>query len=483
MARIVMAGGGIAALLTAMLLADDGHEVTVLERDPAPAAAPAVAWDDWKRRFVAQFRLPHLFLARFRAEVERELPRVAEALDQAGVLRFNPLALAPPAAIGGFRETDRAYEMLTGRRAVMEAVIAAAAEATPGVRIRRGTEVKGLVTGDQAAGGDPAPGGISALGAVPRVTGVRTADGAEIAADLVVDATGRRSPLGRWLADCGAAPAAEEAEDSGFLYYGRHFRSAGGAVPPMLGPGLQECGTVSTLTLPADHGTWAVVIVTSAADTALGRLTEPANWTAVVQAMPLVAHWLDGEPLEDHVVTIAKIEDRHRSLVVGGQPVATGVVGLADAWGCTNPSLGRGVSIGVVHGRALRDTLRRSDPGAAGRFALDFHEATMSTVEPWYRATVRYDRHRLGEIDAEIRGESYEPADPWWDDIRRLQFAAGRDPECLRASLDVIMTLRTPDEVLADPVTAGRVRELGAGWRDAGILGPDRAELVALAGA
>ncbi len=35
MPSIVMIGGGIAALTTAMLLADDGHKVTVLERDPA----------------------------------------------------------------------------------------------------------------------------------------------------------------------------------------------------------------------------------------------------------------------------------------------------------------------------------------------------------------------------------------------------------------------------------------------------------------
>jgi uncharacterized protein with NAD-binding domain and iron-sulfur cluster len=39
MAPIVMVGGGIAALTTAMLLADDGHAVTVLERDPADPAA------------------------------------------------------------------------------------------------------------------------------------------------------------------------------------------------------------------------------------------------------------------------------------------------------------------------------------------------------------------------------------------------------------------------------------------------------------
>jgi 2-polyprenyl-6-methoxyphenol hydroxylase-like FAD-dependent oxidoreductase len=469
MARIVMAGGGIAGLVTAMLLADDGHEVTVLERDPAPAPDPDAAWDDWKRRFVAQFRLPHLFLPRFRIEVERELPRVAGALGRAGALRFNPLAAAPPDAIGGFREGDRAYEFLTGRRAVMEAVIAAETRATPGVQVRRGAAVAGLLTAD------PAP------GAVPHVTGVRLADGEELAADLVIDSTGRRSPLGRWLADCGAAPADEETEDSGFVYYGRHFRSADGSVPPMIGPGIQEYGTVSTLTLPADHGTWSVVIVTSARDAELGGLAQPGPWTAVVKAMPLIAHWLDGEPLEDHVLHITKIEDRYRSLIVGGQPVATGVVGLADAWACTNPSLGRGVSVGVVHGRVLRDTLRESDPGDPGRFAADFHAATRATVEPWYRATVHFDRHRLGEIDALIRGEAYEPGDQWWDDIRSLQFAAGQDPESLRDNLDTVTVLRRPDEVLADPAALARARSAGAGWREAAILGPGRAELVAMA--
>ena len=469
MARIVLAGGGIVALTTAMLLADDGHEVTVLERDPAPAPEPAEAWDDWKRRFVAQFRLPHLFVARFRAEVDRELPRVGQALDQAGALRFNPLALAPAEFIGGHREEDRAYEMLTGRRAVMEAVIAEAAAATPGVEVRRGTEVAGLLTGDAGPGG------------VPRVTGVRTAGGEQIAADLVVDATGRRSPMASWLAGIGAAPAAEETEDSGFVYYGRHFRSRDGSVPPMLGPGIQEYGSVTSLTLPADHGTWAIVVAASDTDTEMTGLRQEVPWTAVVRSLPLVAHWLDGEPLEDHILHIARIEDRHRSLVVGGQPVAAGVVAIADAWGCTNPSLGRGCSMGVMHGRVLRDTLRGSDPADAAQFALDFHAATMSTVEPWYRSTLRFDRHRLGQIDAEIRGEAYEPGDPWWDDNHALQFAAGQDPECLRASLDVQMVLRTPDEVLADPVIAARVRELGAGWREAEAFGPSRAELVAMA--
>jgi len=36
MAEIVVAGGGICGLNAAMLLAGEGHAVTVLERDPEP---------------------------------------------------------------------------------------------------------------------------------------------------------------------------------------------------------------------------------------------------------------------------------------------------------------------------------------------------------------------------------------------------------------------------------------------------------------
>jgi 2-polyprenyl-6-methoxyphenol hydroxylase-like FAD-dependent oxidoreductase len=474
MATVVMVGGGIAALTTAMLLADDGHVVTVLERDPAGPTDPQAAWERWERRGVSQFRLPHLFVSRFRVELERELPRVVKALDEAGAHRLNVLALAPPKLAGEPRAGDGEYEMLTGRRPVVESVVARMAESTPGITLRRGEPVVGLVA-DEAyfAGG----------GTVPRVTGVRTAGGDRIAGDLVVDATGRRSALARWLHACGAAPPDEEVEDSGFVYYARHFASSDGSMPVSKGPGLQEHGTVSSLTMPADNGTWAVVIVASAADRALRGLHNIRRWSEVVRSLPLVSHWIDAEPLNPRVVKMSGIEDRHRCLVVGGEPVATGVVPLADAWSCTNPSLGRGVSLGVVHGGVLRDTLRRSDPAQPRQFALDFHEATTTSVEPWYRATVRYDRHRLAEIDAHIRGRTYEPGDTEWEGVRRIQLAAGRDPDCLRASLAMINVIRTPDEVLAQPGILGKAEAAGSGLRDRPLPGPTRSELVAIAGA
>ena len=103
------------------------------------------------------------------------------------------------------------------------------------------------------------------------------------------------------------------------MYFGRHFRSADGSVPPMIGPPQIHWGTVSSLTLPADNGTWAVVLVTSSKDTALRSLREADRWEAVVRGLPLVAHWLDGTPIDDGVQVMARLEDRYRGFVVDGQ--------------------------------------------------------------------------------------------------------------------------------------------------------------------
>ena len=354
MARVVVVGAGVVALGTAMLLAGDGHQVSVLERDPeAPPADPMEAWARWQRPGLNQFRMAHCFLGGFRSVLDAELPGVSKALKDTG----------------------------------------------------------------------------------------------------------------------------------GFMYFQRTFRSADGSVPPLMGPPQIHWGTISSITLPADNGTWAVVLVTGSKDPALRPLREADRWAATVRGLPLVAHWLDGTPIDDGVQVMARLEDRYRGFVMDGSPVATGVVAVADSWACSNPANGRGASIGMLHALTLRDQLRAVDLGDPDAFAAAFHAATAEIVEPWYRATLASDRHRLGEVEAGIRGAAYDSPDPWYELSKALDAAFGRDPECTRATFDIGFVLRTPDEVFAQPGLRDKTLQLGSGWRDARPFGPTREQLLALVSA
>jgi 2-polyprenyl-6-methoxyphenol hydroxylase-like FAD-dependent oxidoreductase len=470
MAEILVLGAGVVGLGAALLLAGDGHSVTVLERDPQPPPEQATdAWTAWERRGVNQFRLPHFFLARYRAIVDKELPGVSAGLERAGALRYNPLLLLPESVRGPARPEDNDLDVITGRRPLVESVLAGCAARHPGITVRRGAAVTGLLTGR-----------ASRCGTLP-VRGARITSGEELAADLVVDMTGRRSQLSRWLVDAGGQRPREVCEDSGFVYYSRHYRAPAGTTPTPLGPPLMPLGTISSVTLPSDNGTWSVVIVAAAHDRALYGLRDVQRWERTVRSLPLVAHWLDGEPLDDQVQTIVKIEDRHRDFVIDGQPVATGVVAVGDAWACTNPSRGRGASIGMVHSLVLRQTLRNVGLDDPYSFALAFQQATEAEAEPLFEWSRSESRHRLAEIDAAIRGERYGPGNGHWELEQALYAAGQKDPDCLRLSVRAGLLINPPGRGLATNGLADRIRSLGADWRDRPVPAPGRDTLIALA--
>jgi 2-polyprenyl-6-methoxyphenol hydroxylase-like FAD-dependent oxidoreductase len=214
MPQIIVLGGGVSGLATAILLARDGHDVTVLERDAEPPPTTLEeAIEGSPRRGVAQFRQAHYLLPRGRTVLDEDLPDLRDALLAAGAYRFDVLGIMPPDITDRApRPGDERFVTVTARRAALEWVFARAAADEPGVEVRRGVEAKELIA-DRADG-------------VPHVTAVRTAAGEALSADLVVDAMGRRSKLPALLADAGAAPVHEDGEDSGFCYYTRFFRSA-----------------------------------------------------------------------------------------------------------------------------------------------------------------------------------------------------------------------------------------------------------------
>jgi len=462
MAEILVLGAGLTGLTTAMLLARDGHDVTVLERDSAePPTGAEASWTAWDRAGVAQFRQLHLMLPRWREVMESELPGVLDALRAAGGLDHNALHHRPVAQTGGWQPGDERFALVTARRPVLEAAVAAAAAGCPGVQVRRGVAVTGLLTSDG--------------GAVPQVVGVRT-DSGDVRASLVVDAGGRRSAVTRWIADAGGRAPVDERADCGFVYYGRHYR---GAMPAGVDAMLTHNESVSLLTLPGDNGTWGVGITTSSRDHALRALRHVRCWEAAVRCYPATARWIDAEPITG-ISVMAGIEDRQRQLVVNSAPVVTGLVAVGDAWASTNPSLGRGASIGALHACVLRDVVAKEGTADPDALVLRFAAETAATIAPYVDSTLSFDRHRLAEIEADVAGVPYQPIDPAWAMTRAVGAGSREDPVVARVHAAISAVQAIPGQLLGDPAVGGAVaRYLG---RSHYAPGADRAELLAAVG-
>jgi len=86
MSAILVLGGGVIGLSMAMMLARQGHYVTVFERDSEPLpSSPEEAWQAWERRGVAQFRQAHYLHPPVGHLLDSHLPDVKEALLRAAL--------------------------------------------------------------------------------------------------------------------------------------------------------------------------------------------------------------------------------------------------------------------------------------------------------------------------------------------------------------------------------------------------------------
>ena len=174
------------------------------------------------------------------------------------------------------------------------------------------------------------------------------------------------------------------------------------------------------------------------------------------------------------------IADRYRRIAPDGRPATTGVALVADAAACTNPSLGRGISLGLMHAASLPAIVRAhvDDPRA---FSEAWDTSTEERLTPWYRATVAFDRARRAQVEAIREGRpAPTPDTPAGKATASLVVAVRHDADVFRGFLDIMSCLALPQEVMSRPGFAERVSELGAAHDPPPPPGPSREQLLAL---
>lgn len=467
MSEVIVVGAGAAGLGSALALSQQGHRVTVVERDGAELpATPDAAFDQWPRRGAPQVRHSHAFLARLRNLLRDRAPEVLAELLAAGATEVRFVDYPPP-RVGKLdpEPEDDDLVALACRRTTFEWVLRRHVLSTASVQLKQGV-VEGLLGRGTNAG-------------IPDIAGVGLAGGEELAADVVVDATGRRSPLPTWLSRLGAAPVEEEEEDTGIVYSSRFYRLRPGMeVPYKGGLVVADLGYLKYAVFGGDNGTFSITFGIYADDREMRQLLSPGPFTTTANILVGTRPWVEPDRAEaiTGVEVMAKLINRRRRFMAGGQPLATAVFPVGDSSVCTNPLYGRGCSLAMVQAYLLADVLAEhpEDPLAAGRA---FDAATRTEIEPWYRASTDQDR------------SSGDGASPDMASLIRdgLLPAARSDPLVFRAFVRSFNLLLPPGAIMNDPEVVKRVL---AAWQEretrppSESLGPDREALLGiLAGA
>jgi len=173
---------------------------------------------------------------------------------------------------------------------------------------------------------------------------------------------------------------------------------------------------------------------------------------------------------------MAGVLDKYRRFVVDDVPVATGFAAVGDAWACTNPSAGRGLSVGAIHAQALRETVR-DHLDRPEEFAVAWDAITQERVAPFYWQQIQMDRARVADLLAVRDGREPSPIAP---ETAAFQAAMMTDADVFRAMVESIACLALPDEVMSRPLVREKLARVEIPDQPMQLPVPRRPELLEL---
>ena len=425
----IVIGASMGGLLAARALADDFKTITLLERDTFPVA-------DGPRKGVPQGDHAHGLLARGRNVIEAFFPGWTDEVVADGGIKGDlardvawfghGIALQPgPSDLVG----------LLASRPVLEGHVRRRLLALPNVHAIENCAVQGL-----AASPDNAT-----------ITGVRVRidNGAEqiIAADLVVDASGRGSQSPAWLDALGYARPEEERIELGLGYTTRLYRrrptDLGGKVAIVVAG--SEPNWRNGVILYQSEDCWIVSVGGYFGDHAPVNAQLFAAYTASLPTPEIHDIVTRAEPLGDFRSYRYPANLRRRYERLAHFPDNLLVFG--DAVCSFNPVYGQGMTVAAQEAMLLRDAVRAGTTDLARRF---FTAVAAVIDTPWDIAVGNDLRHPQvqGARPAKVKFIN------WY--IGKLHHAAEHDGVLSGAFLRVA-NLEAPPLSLLHPAIALRV--------------------------
>ncbi len=337
----IVIGGSVAGLTAARALSETFDRVTILERDELPDGVE-------HRPGVPQAKQLHVILPLGAQIMDEFFPGFQQELMDAGCSVFDEVKDTPWFGRQGWRARRESDVKLIGfRRPLLEHVVRERVRRIDNVNIVTAT-VTGLVGSDDGS----------------RVVGVQIAgaDTGTVAAELVVDASGRGSRSPKWVEQLGYERPEEQHVRAYYGYASRFVRVDEEKLPQGLRgvitmpfPGRTRGGCF----LPSDNGLYTCC--------AMGAMRDypPADEDAFMEFLrqapsPLIAQMAElAEPVTE--INTYQHPGNQRRLWEQMRRRPRGFIPIGDAVASFNPIYGQGMTVAALEAQKLRDRIATLD--------------------------------------------------------------------------------------------------------------------------
>jgi 2-polyprenyl-6-methoxyphenol hydroxylase-like FAD-dependent oxidoreductase len=450
--RTIIVGGSVAGTLAAAAVSPYFDEVLVVDRDRLPDAATF-------RKGVPQGAHFHALLAAGRRAMDELLPGFSERAFSMGAARLDSaLDVMRLDRVGWSPRFASTLEFLMASRPLIEGALRDRARMLPNVVYRNSTEVTGLVVTDG------------------HVTAVRTADGEELSADLIVDASGRSSRAPEWLAAAGYSRPVESVVNAHWGYSSTFLR-----VPENWDPGFRALAVTP-------FGQDALTPAAATRAMAMWEIEGDRRWILTVQGSAGDHPPRDEARLREFVSSIGVPElDRALSEVEFPEPISLwrdtrsrlrdypaqtnrpeGFLAFGDSWMGFNPVYGQGMTAAAITATYLRDEIGArftERGGSVDGLAACFYTRAAPLIEYCWNTSNTLD-FRIPGVEVTVGDVAQQVETTSSDFADRMAAYMAIDQDRYTRYRETTQLLRTPEWLQSDEI----VHAVKENWDELGAV-------------